>query len=315
MDIFCCGMYRSCSTWQYEIAIEVLKFARNKGGPVEIQPLGYMTGPEYDVAPKASGTRSVVRIFKGHEGHHSFTNAMFRSRAIGLYAHRDVRDVIFSLMYKRKQSFQEIVRTGMIHQILVNDRFWRAHPQVFVQRYDDIQEKPEQAVLEIAEFLHVNLPGGVAAQLAETYSREANLKRTEDLKSKLTEQGLDLETPVNAQVYDQSTLLHWNHIRSDSSSWLNLATPRERVILQRMVGPWLAKNGYQADPLEDVQQESGSAKYWRLDEAQGLMRCHSREFSSAYHRISQPVKQLLGMGAGERRSQPLEKATKNNDSA
>ena len=86
------------------------------------------------------------------------------------------------------------------------------------------------------------------------------------------------------------------------------------MILQRMVGPWLAKNGYQADSLEDVQQESDSAKYWRLDEAQGLMRCHSREFSSAYHRISQPGKQLLGMGAGERRSQPLEKATKNNNS-
>jgi hypothetical protein len=315
MDIFCCGMYRSCSTWQYEIAIEVLEFARDKGGTVEVQPLGYMTGPEYNEAPRASRSRTLVRIFKGHEGHHSYTNAMFRSRAIGLYAHRDVRDVIFSLMYKRKQSFQEIVRTGMIHQILVNDRFWRAHPHVFVQRYDDIQEKPEQAVLEIAEFLHVNLPGGFAAQLAETYSREANLKRTEDLKSKLTEQGLDLETPLNAQVYDQSTLLHWNHIRADSSNWRTLATPKERVVLQRMVGDWLADNGYQADHLEDVEPSSSATKNWRLDAAQGLMRCHSREFSSAYYRISQPLKQWLGMGAGERRSKPLEKVAKKNNSA
>ena len=53
-------------------------------------------------------------------------------RACALYAYRDVRDVVFSLMHKRGKTFEEILRQGMIHQILANDRFWMAQPSVLV---------------------------------------------------------------------------------------------------------------------------------------------------------------------------------------
>lgn len=315
MDLFCCGMYRSCSTWQYEIGTEVFKYLCLTNGPAEVQAFGYMTGPEYDLIRRAQRDRSVVRILKGHEGHHSYTNAMYRGRAMGLYAHRDIRDVIFSLMHKRRQSFQEIVSKGMIHQILVNDRFWRCHPQVLVQRYDDILDDPERAVNEIAEFLHIEMPAGTSAQLAQAYSKDANLKRTERLQTKLAEHGLDLTNTTNAEVYDQQTLLHWNHIRSGPTSWRSLASAQERMVMQRLLGPWLALNGYEADDLEEIQVKSDFTKSWRLDEARGFLRCHSREFSSAYHRWSKPLKRMLGLGAGEARSKALEKVAQPTNSA
>lgn len=309
MDLFCCGMYRSCSTWQYEVALEILKFASWNKKPVHVEPLGYSTGPEYAKLAKARSFRGNLRVFKGHEGHPSFTKALFRGKAYGLYAHRDIRDVIFSLMHKRKQTFQEIVRTGMIHQILVNDRFWRLHPQVFVQRYDEIMASPAEAISEIAEFLHVELPQGEAQRIASAYSKEANLQRTAELKTQLAVKGIDLADTENAEVYDPSTLLHWNHIRTESKSWRQSATATQRSILQEMLGQWLEANDYPADDFSDIRHPEIKAKNWRIDAAQGLLRCHSREFSSRYHTWSQPLKRMLGLGRAESRSKPLDSLT------
>lgn len=300
MDLFCCGMYRSCSTWQYEVALEVLAHAQNR----KVQPLGYLTGPEYARIEKARRFDGLVRVFKGHEGHPAYTRAMFRGKAYGLYAHRDIRDVLFSLMHKRNQSFQEIVRTGMIHQILVNDRFWRSHPQVLVQRYDDIMTRPATAILEIAEFLHIDLPQSTADIIAENYSKEANLQRTAMLRGMLAEKGTDLSDGDNAQLYDPATLLHWNHIRPRPESWQNQARADQRMLMQRMLGDWLAENDYPADDFNDLKTESLMAKSWRIDTAQGLLRCHSRELSARYDRFARPIKRLLGLGHGESRSKP-----------
>lgn len=306
MDIFCCGMYRSCSTWQYEIATEVLRHAGNADAGVQVVPLGYRTGPEYARESLASRNRSTFRIMKAHEGHPSFTRAMARGRGLGLYAHRDARDVVFSLMYKRQLSFREILRTGMIHQVLVNDRFWRQHPHVLVQRYDEIMSEPEQAIAEIADFLGVLLPQGEAARLAAAYSKEANQRRTRRTHEALTSRGMDTAAEDITEVYDPQTLLHWNHIRPESRTWRELATPRERQVLNRLLGNWLAQNGYPPDESLTPTTNEKMAPVWRADSVHGLFRCRSRELSSRYHRVAGPVKRVLGIGKAERRSKPIE---------
>lgn len=305
MDLFCCGMYRSCSTWQYDVAQEVLLFATRSDAQLRVEPCGYLTGPEYARAEVAARSRSQIRLFKGHEGHPAYSAAMYRSRAMGIYAHRDVRDVIFSLMFKRRQTFQEIIRTGMARQILVNDRFWRLHPQVMVQRYDEIMAKPAESIMEIAGFLGVELPASEAGRIAAAFSRDANLRRAKGIEAELSARGVDLEGAENAQVYDRQTLLHWNHIRPESRGWRELATPEERIVMQKMLGDWLAENEYEADRLDDLQTEPRHKKTWRLDAAEGMLRCHSRELSSRYYRWAEPVKRTLGLGAGEKRSRPL----------
>ncbi len=308
MDIFCCGMYRSCSTWQYEIATEVLRHAQDAGVRVAVEPIGYRTGPDYANESRPSRDRSTFRIMKAHEGHPSFTRAMAEGSGLGLYAHRDARDVIFSLMYKRQQSFREIVRTGMIHQILVNDRFWRQHPQVLVQRYDDIMREPVRAIEEIARYLGVHLPHGEAGRLAAAYSKEANLRRTRQTHEALASRGLDTQAEEIAEVYDPQTLLHWNHIRPESRSWREIATPQERAVMHRLLGNWLEANGYPPDDaLSQATVEKLTPK-WRADSVHGLFRCRSREFSSRYHRVATPVKRVLGMGEAERRSKSIDMA-------
>src|SRR6185312_2948705 len=101
MDVFCVGMYRACSTWQYEVIAHLLE--RHRGG----RRLGYVMGEEY-VAPDAPGQAARPwRVLKSHEEHRRFAEALAEGRARAIYAHRDIRDVVFSLMHKRGVRFEE----------------------------------------------------------------------------------------------------------------------------------------------------------------------------------------------------------------
>ncbi len=176
IDVICAGMYRACSTWQYEVVAHLIEQFR--GG----KRLGYLTIEEYnallrsdatDVPPAPEGSR-LWRMIKSHDGHRSFARSLADGKALAVYAHRDVREVVFSLMHKRALSFDQLVRQGMIHQILENDRFWMRQPDVLVQRYDDLLADPVTGVKELAHHLGLPLSEHEAARIADLYSRESN---------------------------------------------------------------------------------------------------------------------------------------------
>ena len=150
---------------------------------------------------------------------------LIAGRARALYVHRDIRDVVFSLMHKRGRTFEQILRQGMIHQILANDRFWMAQPHVLVQRYDDLISEPARGVTELANHLGFELGDGEAESIADLYSQESNRARSDALKQRLEQAGVDLENAGNTQICDPSSLLHWNHMRQKgAASWRTTAT-------------------------------------------------------------------------------------------
>src|SRR5438270_2578808 len=114
MDVLCVGMYRACSTWQYEVIAHLLE--RHRDG----HRLGYVTGEQFAVEGGQGASRQVWRVLKSHEGHRRFAKALAEGHAQGVYARRDIRDVVFSLMHKRGLTFEQILAQGMIHQVLVN---------------------------------------------------------------------------------------------------------------------------------------------------------------------------------------------------
>ncbi len=159
LDVLCGGMYRACSTWQYEVAAHLIE--HYLGG----RRLGYITGEEYAAvlrseSPNAGTTAEHTRrwrVIKSHEGDRSFAWALAKNRAIAVYAYRDVREVVFSLMHKRGITFEQLLRQGMIHQILANDRFWMARADVLIQRYEDLLADPTRGVIELARHLGIRL--------------------------------------------------------------------------------------------------------------------------------------------------------------
>jgi hypothetical protein len=306
-DVLCGGMYRACSTWQYEVVAHLI--SHYQGG----QRLGYLTGEQYAaVCQLGASTRLEKpphsrqwRVVKTHEGDRSFARALAEGRARAVYAHRDVREVVFSLMHKRGVTFEQLLRQGMIHQILANDRFWMAQPDVLIQRYDDLVADPAQGVMELARHLGIRLEASDACRIADEYSHESNRARTQALRRRLLEAGVDLEKAANAQICDPITLLHWNHIRTgESKCWSTLANEGQRLVLTRLCGPWLRTRGYSS-----ATSDSSKAKLslrgrlsLEIDLMVGNANFLIRSLSQRWPRTARSIKKPLGIpvdgGAG-----------------
>jgi hypothetical protein len=245
-DVICAGMYRACSTWQYEV-VGYLVEHHLKG-----RRLGYVSGESYagQDGPSGGSTRGdgyPWRVLKSHEDARSFTRGLGCGRALAVYAYRDLRDVVFSLMHKRGTSFRGLLRQGMIHQILANDRFWRSQPRVLVQRYEDLIADPVTGVVQLARHLGLGVARREAEAIADEYSLDSNRNRIASLKRQLLDAGIDLEDPANHQICDSTTLLHWNHLRPvPCGSWKTDATASQRAAIRRLCDRWLLENGYEA---------------------------------------------------------------------
>ncbi len=241
-------MYRACSTWQYAVVAHLLE--HHLGG----RRLGYLTGAAYTAqAARCSGPdgqadhRPRWAVLKSHEGDRHFTRMLASGEALAVYAYRDIRDVVCSLGHKQSLTSSELIRRGMIHQILANDRFWRAQPRVLIQRYEELILDPVTAVVQLARHLGLGVTRRQAAQIAEEYSWDSNRARIETLRRRLVTAGIDLNAPSNHQICDPVTLLHWNHLRPGGSvCWRTDFAPGDLALLEGLCGKWLRANGYSA---------------------------------------------------------------------
>ncbi len=243
MYVFCVGMYRSCSTWQYEVACHLLEHHR------EGERLGFWQGDQF-AAHAASGVDPERwSVLKSHDADDCLGVALREGRALGLYSYRDLRDVAYSLIFKLRVDFDEVVvRRRFLHAILNNDRYWTAQPNVLCQRYESLVADPVGGVREMAAHLGLTLATGEAEAIAAEYSLEANQRRAADLTQRLGEQGVDLNKPDQALVYDPHSLLHWNHLRQGRiGGWREDATPAQRALLAEISGDWLIARGYESD--------------------------------------------------------------------
>jgi hypothetical protein len=287
-------MYRACSTWQYEVVAHLLE--HHRAG----QRLGYLMPEEYakhigrDREPGTLGAQ--WRVFKSHDGDRCFARAIARRRAVAIYAYRDVRDVVFSLMHKRRLTFEELLRQGMIHQVLANDRFWTRQPGVLIQRYEDILDDPVQAVRELAWHLDIRPAEGEAERIAEEYSLAANKARTEALRRQLEQTGVDLNAAGNSLICDPATLLHWNHMRDGrSGSWTDEATSMQRGVLQRMCGAWLRLRDYPPDAEANAALSIGPRVRIESLILRGWLSCRIRSAAQRYPRLAASARRTLGL--------------------
>jgi hypothetical protein len=302
-------MYRACSTWQYEVIAHLIE--KHWGG----LRLGYLTGEKFAAFDEVWADKAGWSVLKSHEGDRSFSAALAEGRTIAVYAYRDIRDVVFSLMHKRSVSFETLFRQGMIHQILVNDRFWAGMPGVLCQRYEELIADPVLGVEQLAAYLGLTLAPGEAAEVASEYSFQANRQRTLKMGSRLREEGVDLDDPSNVQYYDRRTLLHWNHMRDGrSGNWRELATPRQREILARLCDPWLAAHGYETDTRLDATEDGRGGLIPRIVEkvrteqelAKAWLTCSLRCLSLRHPKVARALKRLLGMAADRVPARPIE---------
>ncbi len=303
IDVICCGMYRACSTWQYEVIAHLVEQY------CDGTRLGYLTGAQYKAllrreVPASLESTRCSRVLKSHEGDRVFARTLAAGRAVAVYAYRDVRDVVFSLLHKRKLSFEQLLRQGMIHQILANDRFWSRQPGVLIQRYEDLLCAPAEGVLALARHIGLDLDLADAERIAGRYSQESNRARTAALRHRLHEAGVDLDSAANAQICDATTLLHWNHMRDPNSCWRSQATGHHEAILDRLCGRWLIDHGYERRSRGGWVRASGRARRSVsirsiVDLTVGRSNHAIRTMSLSFPLAARRLKHLLGIPADE----------------
>ncbi len=283
MDILCVGMYRACSTWQYEVACHLVE--REGSG----RRLGFLTGDGYAAHRATAGADEPGRRFvlKSHDRDERLMAALGAGRALGLYAYRDVRDVVYSLIAKLASDFDDVVgRRRFLDVLLANDAAWTGCPGVLVQRYERIVADPPRAVAQIAAHLGLPLAAGEAGAIAAEYSLEANRGRTDALARALSARGIDLTDPANALQYDPHSLLHWNHLRQGRvGGWRDDATPAQRRALADVAGAWLVARSYEpdrawAEPPEVLLARLATAEA-RVDQLQAELAAVARPAASA----------------------------------
>jgi len=241
--LFCVGMFRAGSTWQYNVASQL---AEAHLGAVR---LGFVEGKVFAAAHALGRHEYPLMTLKAHDRHTAYLPELGAGLVTPLYTHRDLRDVAYSYMHKAKLGFDQVVAEGFFARVLENDAFWRAQDRLLIQRYDTIVAEPARAVRAIADHLGLKLRRGEAERLAAEHSWEANLGRTREVRRKAAAVGIDLEHRDHVFEHDPHSLLHWNHLREGQAgaSWRRRATPKERAAFAEHCGPWLIANGYEAD--------------------------------------------------------------------
>lgn len=289
MDVICCGMYRACSTWQYEVIGHLIEW-RRKG-----ERLGYVEGSAYDPVPG----RGRFRVLKCHDQHPKFAEAVAEGDALAVYSYRDLRDVIDSMRHKMGRSFEALMHEGLVHRILSNDRFWITRPGALVQRYEDLVADPTAGVLEIARFLGIALTIDEAEEIAEAYSPEANRRRVEAVRREAEAQGIDPDDPSQTVRQDAKTLFHGNHLRlSRVGDWREALSTEEQAVLALLAGSWLIARGYESD-LSWAPQELGAGVAGRI--ARSRWHCWVYFTARRYPKVAAMARRWLGFSRAEER--------------
>lgn len=242
MVVLCAGMFRSGSTWQYQIACEIL--ARE---PRPLICYGYQHAPHVaEILADAHGD-DCNHVLKTHEVIPSALDDT-RGTVKALYSYRDLRDVVYSMAHKLHGDYRDAIDWHITEQCLEADAFWQAYPGVLLQRYEDWMGHTLPHILAIARHLEVTLSVADAEDLCVTYRLAKQKDRTIRIAEHLRAEGVDLDDRANALRNDAKSLLHWNHVREGQvGDWRDRATPAQLADLREKCGDWLIARGYETD--------------------------------------------------------------------
>lgn len=236
MIIICCGMKRSGSTVQYQIAKEIIE--RNKLG----KGLGFVVADDFSRISEKYKNGPEMVVIKTHDFLEDKLQTLERDQYKAVYIYRDLRDVTVSIMAKGNRVFSRFMLSGALDQILEADAKWRTVDNLLISCYEFMIDNLAQEVRRIAEFLEIQLQEEEINLLAEQLSLGNQVKRIKAVPNDEKE----IKKGKQKQIYvDQKSLLHENHIHSGAyGQWKTSLTPVQIGIVESYVYSWLLLQDY-----------------------------------------------------------------------
>lgn len=240
MWVFCCGMFRSAFTLQFQITTRLVKDA-------EIgQQVSWIDANRFWEVRESYANCDRLKVVKVHLCTDTMLLEFEQNSALGLYVFRDLRDVYASYMKQRQKSFDYLWNEGFIETCLDSYKRWTRLPRVLVSRYEEIMGDLPREVKRIAEYLNIHLALSQCQQIAADYSLENQQNRIKKFREEL------LQTPRNCNdhreivdYYDENSLLHINHIDSAKvGRWQEDLSAKEVSLIENKVNQWCKRNEY-----------------------------------------------------------------------
>ena len=230
--IVCCGMIRSGSTLQYQIAKSIVE-TTGIG-----RALGYYKQQDFMNLLKQHADENIWFVVKNH-WHFTIPAEYSSDKFRFIYCYRDFRDIAISLMKKEQMTFDFFINAFDFNTPLEQYKKWISEDRIYISRYEKFVEDIKSEVEGIASFLGIQLTQDKISKIALNHSLENQKKYLHKISETNT-----LDEKYGYQL-DGNSLMHTNHINSGKvNQWKNELTSFEIEKLQRKVKPYLIENGY-----------------------------------------------------------------------
>jgi len=233
MWVVCCGMQRSGSTLQYQLTTAVVE-AAGAG-----RSLGWITSNAFPDYQNRFPHEKQIQVFKCHVFIPAIAELMAQGQAKAVYVYRDIRDVVVSIMTKKRLTFEQMIQRGSLQSVLEKDRQWSDMDQILISRYEQMITNIPEEVGRIAVYLGLSLSPAQITAIGEQHTIEQQQQRIASF---------DFEKSGHGQGYDRhdpTTLLHKNHIASgEPLRWMKVLSRLQAGFLEYVAYDWLRKRQY-----------------------------------------------------------------------
>jgi hypothetical protein len=232
MWVFCCGMRRSGSTLQFQLAARIAEEA-GIGKRIEwVQP------SDFPIVREKYKDYPGLKVFKSHIYTPEIGVEFERKNAVGVYIYRDIRDAFLSQKIKDQDTFVTMWMQNFLEGAMDNFYKWTALSRMLVSKYEEVMPNLPREVWRIASHLGINYDESQCRQIADEYTLERQ-------KERIARSPKDRLQHHKQATFDATELLHVNHIYSgEIERWTKELSPWQISLIERKAGSWLTQNGY-----------------------------------------------------------------------
>lgn len=217
MLILCTGMYRSGSTWSYNVCRTLMEAASTSVYCKYSENIEEsLTGPATKYDHVVLKCHAVDIIGRGLIKHASCWS---------VYTFRDPMDAIWSGMDAFKESFDKALK-NVVDSLKFLEFQAQTDDAHFIW-YNDITDRPVERILMIADYLGVEPTPRLIKRMADEYDRERLKEKTERIGKVKNEMGEYVDDPTATAIYDKKTLFNKGHVRVNNTSGYDMLSDEQ----------------------------------------------------------------------------------------
>ena len=236
---------RTGSMWTFNVAREIHRILGFKVEPSIVPQSDKSMFEIYENNAKKEENKDVRFILKVHS---ILKPDLVRSKIITII--RDPRDICISFKEFMKADFVSSLRVA---KSLVN--FSKTYKKfnndyLFMIKYEDIEKRPIELILDISKFLKLNLNRNQAEEISEKFLKKKVIeiinKKNDEIKSRIIKkEKIDKKEVVvisnnNIRAFDTNTGFQTGHVsKRQSGDWEKSFTNEEKEILNKEFKNWL----------------------------------------------------------------------------